>query len=103
MLLDGNGLKKTEQYSEKCMRLDQNPVFRKVILPWYDSETACLILLVCISLVLLFGFSGVSVAHENEGYREYIWVPVALIVLSAGVIVSITIRLIRRYFQGFSK
>jgi GMP synthase-like glutamine amidotransferase len=85
------------------MRLDQNPVFRKVIVPWYDSETACLILVVCISLVLLFGFAGVSVARENAGYREYIWVPVALIVLSAWVIVSITIRLIRRYFQGFSK
>jgi len=85
------------------MRLDQNPVFRKVIVPWYDSETACLILIVCTSLVLLFGFAGVSVARENAGYQEYIWVPVALIVLSTWVIVSITIRLVRRYLQGFSK
>ena len=85
------------------MRLDQNPVFRKVIVPWYDSETACFILVVFIFLVILFGFAGVSAARENAGYREYIWVPVALIVLNAGVLVSITIRLIRRYLQGFSK
>ena len=85
------------------MRLDQNPVFRKVIVPWYDSETACLILVVCVSFVILFGFAGISVVRENAAYREYIWVPVALIVLGAGVVVSITIRLIRRYFQGFSK
>ena len=85
------------------MRLDQNPVFRKVIVPWYDSETACFILVVCVSFVILFGFAGISVVHENADYREYIWVPVALIVLGVWVIVSITIRLIRRYLQGFSK
>ena len=79
------------------MRLDQNPVYRKVILPWYDSEIACLILIVLLLVVFLFGFIGISVASESISYSSYIWVPIILVVLSGGVILSITIRLIRRY------
>ena len=79
------------------MRLDQNPVYRKVILPWYDSEIACLILIVLLLVVFLFGFIGISVASESISYSSYIWVPIVLVVLSGGVILTITIRLIRRY------
>ena len=79
------------------MRLDQNPVYRKVILPWYDSELVCLILIVLLFIVFLFGFIGISVASESISYGSYIWVPIVLTVLSGGIILSITIRLIRRY------
>ena len=79
------------------MRLDQNPVYRKVIVPWYDSEIFYLILIVFLFLVFLFGFIGISVASESPSYRSYIWVPIVLVVLSGGIILSITIRLIRRY------
>jgi hypothetical protein len=79
------------------MRLDQNPVYRKVIVPWYDSEFACLVLIVLLFVVLLFGFIGISVASESIFYGSYIWVPIVLVVLSGGIILSLTIRLIRRY------
>lgn len=80
------------------MRLDeQSPVFRRTIVPWYDSETACLLTLIFLFLVFLFGMAGIAVANEVAEYRPHLWVPVLLTAMSAGVIVSTTIRLIRRY------
>ncbi len=85
------------------MRIEQNPMFRKVIVPWYDSETACLIVIVFMFLVFLFGFAGISVAREQLEYLEYIWIAILLVIMSGAVIVSTTIRLIKRYAQRFSK
>lgn len=79
------------------MRLDQNPVYRKVIFPWYDSEIACLIVIVLMFIVFLFGFMGISVARETTEYRSFVWVPVLIVALSGAVILSTTIRLIRRF------
>ena len=85
------------------MRLDQNPVFRKVIVPWYDSETVCLIVIVCMGVVVIFGLTGIAVARDHLIYQEHIWVPILLVFMSASVIVSITVRLVKRYLQRFSK
>ena len=85
------------------MRIDQNPVFRKAIVPWYDSETACMILIVFMFLVCLFGFAGISVARANVEYNQYIWIAVLLVVLSGVVIISTTIRLIKRFTSRHSK
>ncbi len=85
------------------MPLNQNPLFRKVIAPWYDTEKACYIVIVFMFLVLLFGIAGISAASEKTEYNDYIWVPVLLLVMSAGVIVSISIRLIKRYIYQSSK
>lgn len=85
------------------MRIDQNPMFRKVIVPWYDSETACLIVIVFMFLVFLFGFAGISVAREQVEYLEYIWIAILLVIMSGAVIVSTTARLVKRYAQRFSK
>jgi hypothetical protein len=49
-------------------------------------------------LVLLFGLVGISVTHEIEQYHDYVWVPVVLVVLSTGVMISAIIRLIRRHY-----
>jgi hypothetical protein len=64
------------------MRLDQNPMFRKVIVPWYDSETACFLMIVFMVFVFLFGFLGVAAARETAEYNEHIWVPVLLMLMS---------------------
>ncbi len=85
------------------MRLDQNPMFRKIIVPWYDSEAACLIMIVFMFFIFLFASAGISIARENFEYHEHIWVPVLLLVMSGAVIVSAIIRLIRRYAYKFSK
>jgi hypothetical protein len=85
------------------MRIDQNPLFRKVIVPWYDSESACFIVIFFMVLVFLFGFAGISATRENIAYHEHVWVPALLVLMSGGVIISTTIRLIRRYSRRFSK
>jgi hypothetical protein len=54
-------------------------------------------------LVFLFGFAGISASRETTDYHEHVWVPVLLVVMSGGVIISTTIRLIRRYSRQFSK
>jgi hypothetical protein len=48
--------------------------------------------------VLMFGLVGISVTREIEKYHDYLWVPVVLVVLSAGVMISAVIRLIRQHY-----
>ena len=85
------------------MRIDQNPVFRKSFIPWYDSETACILVIIFMIVVFLFGFAGISVAHENVKYQEENWVAVLLVVMSGWVLLTTTVRLMKRYIRRFSK
>jgi len=79
------------------MRFDEKPIFRKIIVPWYDSETICFLLILFMVLVFLFGIVGLSVSSEIVEYNDCIWMPILLIVLSGWVIVSTVIRLIKRF------
>jgi len=79
------------------MRFDEKPIFRKIIVPWYDSETACLLLILFMVLIFLFGIAGLSVSSEIVEYNDFIWVPILLILLSGWVVVSTMIRLIKRF------
>ncbi len=79
------------------MPSNKNPVFRKAIIPWYNSITAYIIVIVFMLLVLLFALAGISVANEYPAYNGYVWVPVILLVLSAGIIITTMARLIKRY------
>lgn len=81
------------------MQIDDTPLFRKIIVPWYDSEAICLLTIVFMDVVFLFGVAGVSVALSHPAFHTHIWIPILVMVLSGGVIISVTIRLIRRYAQ----
>jgi len=85
------------------MPLDQNPLFRKVIVPWYDTEKTCYTVIVLMSIVFLFGIAGILEAAEKTEYNEYIWVPALLVAISGSVIASTSIRLIKRYAHWRSK
>jgi hypothetical protein len=85
------------------MRLDQNPVFRKTIIPWYDSEAVCIGVIVLMLIVFLFGVVGISVSREHAEYHGYTWIAVLLVILSGGVIFSTIIRLIKRHARRYSK
>ena len=78
------------------MRLDSKPVYRKVILPWYDSEPLCVWIIVMMSAVFLFACAGVAVAGSNPFWGGYTWVPVLLAGLSLWVLFSTSVRLLRR-------
>jgi len=79
------------------MQLDQNPVFRKIIAPWYDSEVVCFLVLFSMIVVFLFGLTGISAAAEKPEYNDHIWVPVLLVLMSAGVFISTAVRLLKRF------
>ncbi len=85
------------------MRLDQNPIFREEIVPWYDSETACYVVTAFMLLVFLSGIIGIYTALSIVEYHEYIWVPAIIVIMSGWVIVSTSIRLIKRYVNKYPK
>jgi hypothetical protein len=85
------------------MLLDPKPVYRRVIVPWYDSEIVCFFTLLFAGFVLLFGVFGIHVAYETPAYRQYLWIPGLLFAMAAAVFVSVTIRLINRYVQRMDR
>ena len=85
------------------MLYDQNPVHRKLITPWYDSRAVCLVVIFSMLLVFLFALVGVFSAWENSLYREMTWLPALLALLSGIVILSTTVRLIKRWNHRYAK
>jgi hypothetical protein len=83
--------------------MDRNPLFRKIIVPWYDSDAACYILLAGMLLVMVFSITGIAVARTYPEYHAHTWVPVLLTVLSSLVLVSIVTRLIKRHLLRYTK
>lgn len=77
--------------------IDENPLFRRVIIPWYDSDPACVLLIGFMGLVFGFALIGLSVVRETPAYHGYVGVPLALLLLSGYLIISVTFRLIRRH------
>jgi len=80
------------------MKLEQPSVNRKIIVQWYDSEIACLLAIIFLFPILILGLVGINVASDTEQYQAFVWVPLLLTILSAGVIFSIAVRLIKRLF-----
>lgn len=78
------------------MKSNQNPLFRKVIAPWYDSEVACIAVMVLMVMGLCFAGLGISTALETPAHREYVWVPLLLVAMCLWVLVSTIVRLVRR-------
>ena len=85
------------------MSADKNPVFRKAIIPWYRATKAYIFLIIFMLLVFLFALTGIAVAREYHSYRGYVWVPAVLLVMSAGMIITTTARLIKRYLDKSAK
>lgn len=81
------------------MPADKNPVFRKAVIPWYNSTTAYVIVVLFMLLVFIFAIAGITVARENPAYQQFIWVPAVLLAMSIAVMATTIIRLIKRYTQ----
>ncbi len=85
------------------MQIGSPPLFRKVIVPWYDGGLFCLGTGVFSVAVFAFGCVGVSTASALSDKLRYVWVPAALIVLSAAVLSSLTVRMFRRHAHRTKK
>jgi hypothetical protein len=84
------------------MRLDPNPLFRKIIAPWYDSAAACWIFLVAVFGIAVFSITGWVVARETDEYHGHTWVPVTLLFLCLFVLFSLIRRLIHRHYDRYT-
>jgi hypothetical protein len=82
---------------------DKNPFFRKAIIPWYNSTTVYVIVLIVMLLVFCFAMAGIAVSRETAGYRGYGWVPATLLVMTAAIIITTAVRLIKRYSKKPTK
>ena len=81
------------------MRSDRNPLFRKTISPWYDSEALCVVVIVLMGMVLLFSSCGIWLVRENSEYHPHLWVLVSLLLMCLYTILSISVRLSRRFYR----
>ena len=78
------------------MRLDQNPFFRRTIIPWYDSNLLCSIFIAICVVTLVFAVIGINVALANQAFSGFVWLPSSMAFLSLFVIIKILIKLIKR-------
>jgi len=78
------------------MKLHKNPLFRKVVIPWYDSNLFCLMISIFAAHVFYFGTVGISVALEHHQYERYCWVPITLMFLSGILLVTNLFRILSR-------
>jgi uncharacterized membrane protein len=85
------------------MPSEKNPVFRKAIIPWYNSTTVNIFVLIIMLLVLFFAIFGISVSQGNSVYRGYVWVPALLLAMTIAIIITTTARLIKRHTQKSTK
>lgn len=85
------------------MKIKQNPLFRKVITPWWDVDLVCYILIAFMAVIGFGSIVGIFVALETPEYHAHVWVPFLLFLMSAFVLVSVGFRLIKRkFFRGES-
>jgi hypothetical protein len=77
----------------------QNPMFRRVIIPWYDTEPVCYFAIIFTAGSMLFSLAGIVEANSTPVYKSYLWVPVLLFMMSLVVFSSTIVRLIRRNFE----
>lgn len=82
---------------------DQNPLFRRIMLPWYDTDIACVLTGVFLLLVFGFALAGISVAYETADGGRHAWLPGVLLALSAIGIVIVCLRLFRRHAHKFKR
>ena len=85
------------------MKLDQNPSFRKVVVPWHQSDLFCIVMSVFMALVFLFSRVGLQLAARHEEFQGYGWVPQVLMVLSGIVLATNLIRILTRMVRRQSE
>lgn len=78
------------------MRYNEKPVHRRVIVPWYDTDTMCRMVVICLVPVFAFAVVGVHTAGTRGEWHTAIWVPLLLAVMSLFVVIRMVIRLVRR-------
>jgi hypothetical protein len=83
------------------MQLHSNPIYRKVIIPWYDRDFFCGLTLFFLLIIFYFGLTGIWTANETPDYQGYVWVPAVLTAISGLASLSMIFRLSARIAQRY--
>ncbi len=83
------------------MRIDENPLFRRAPVPWYDSTLACILVAVAMAAVIFFTLTGVVVTFEQPEYQGYVWVPLVVLTPALLVLLTTIARLLRRHLARY--
>ncbi len=78
------------------MQLDQNPVFRKPITPWYDAGILCWTVVTGAVVIFAFAVQGVLVALRTPAFSPHLWFPLSLAGLNLFLAAKISLRMHRR-------
>jgi hypothetical protein len=78
------------------MQSDQEPVFRRIIVAWYDSDIVCVLAALAMMLVAAFAMRGLNIALQIVDHPILIGLPLILLVLSLLVFFSLVGRLLHR-------
>ena len=85
------------------MPREKPPVFRRAIIPWYDADRVCWIVVGFMLSTAVFSTAGLFAALEETDYQRHIWLPMLLLLLSIGITISTLIRMFRRYIERISR
>ena len=86
-----------------AMKIAPNPIHRKVIVPWYDSDVLCACVFIFCVFVFVFGVTGICVSAGATEYKPYGWLPWLLTLLSVATAVSIGYRMMKRYMERYEE
>lgn len=81
------------------MKLEDNPVFRKKIVPWYDSLIVAAIRLAIAAAVFGFSTIGIQVVRQTPSFAAFLWVPSLLAGLSAILLIISGFRIIDGFLE----
>lgn len=81
------------------MKLEDNPVFRKKIIPWYDSPIASAIRFLIAAAIFGFSTIGIQLVRETPSFSSFLWVPSVLAALSAILLIVSGFRLIDTFLE----
>ncbi|WP_028324850.1 hypothetical protein [Desulfatirhabdium butyrativorans] len=82
------------------MKLEENPVFRKKMIPWYDSPIAATIRLLVAAAIFGFSTIGIQLVRETPSFSAFLWVPSILAGLSAILLIVSGFRLIDAFLEN---
>ena len=85
------------------MPREKPPVFRRAIIPWYDSDRVCWIIVGFMLFTAVFSIAGLFTALEEPDHQRHIWLPALLLLLSTAITISTLIRMFRRYIDRISR
>lgn len=80
------------------IQIEKNPIYRKVIIPWYDSDGLCFAMIFFLIFICSFSIAGIFVALDSPRFQGEIWLPFLLFLLSFYTVVSASVRFILRLF-----